>query len=245
MEEKLVAAYKKARQRLLLFDYDGVLAPIVGRPEQAAPSGQVLDLLSRLAAPTDTTVVVISGRDQATLEQWLGALPIDMSAEHGHFAKRDGKWSDGKALDMSWRDDVIAVMHMLEQEYPGSHIETKQASVVWHYRQAQKAVNEPAALERIARATAERAEVMPGKCVVDVRARGADKGEAAVRWYDMKQWDFVLCIGDDVTDEAMFAALPATAWTVKVGEGETCARLSIKAQPEIIGLLEALAVPSK
>ena len=240
MMQQIAQEYRTATSRLLLLDYDGVLAPIVSRPEQAAPSGQVRDLLSRLAAPAHTTVVVISGRDQATLEGWLGDLEIDMSAEHGHFTKENGQWSESAALDMSWRDDVDAAMREIVQEYPGSHVETKQASIVWHYRQVHDPVDETAALARITHAVAGRAEVMPGKCVIDVRARGADKGRAALHWLEMKQWDFVLSIGDDVTDEAMFAALPESAWTIKVGDGETEAAYRLETQPQVVDLLKIL-----
>lgn len=236
-----MAAYMKGKTRLLLLDYDGVLAPIVERPEQAAPTAEVRALLARLTARPGTRLVVVSGRDRETLEQWLGDISVDMSAEHGHFIKENDHWQSRAALDMSWRADVRQAMQELVEKYPGSHIEPKQASLVWHYRQVESGIDIPAALQRVQTAAAQRAEVMPGKCVIDVRAKGADKGSAVRHWYDAGHWDFVMCIGDDITDEAMFAALPGTAWTIKVGERQTGASMRLDHQAAVIDLLGALA----
>src|SRR5438132_6903173 len=80
---KIVDAYKHATKRLLLLDYDGVLAPIVPLPEQAMPSKKMFALLEKLTADTRNTCVVVSGRDHETLDEWLGNLPLAFAAEHG------------------------------------------------------------------------------------------------------------------------------------------------------------------
>ena len=237
----LAHAYRQAHSRLLLFDYDGVLALIVDRPELATPSKKLLDALAMLSKQPETKIVVVSGRDRDTLERWLGNVPIDMSAEHGHFIKEQGVWSPVTESDISWKEEVLAAMGELVEKYPGSHIETKSASVVWHYREVE-GVDEALAYERIKRAAQMRAEIMRGKCVVDVRALGADKGQAVRHWYDQKEWDFVLCAGDDVTDEAMFEALPETAWTIKIGDGPTAARFDVHGQAQILEMLEHLTL---
>lgn len=232
-------AYVAADTRLLLLDYDGVLAPITQRPEQSAPSNEVRSLIRKLSEQ-GAKIVIISGRDRETLEQWLGDLPIDLSAEHGHFRRESLAWRTSVEFDMSWRDDVYAEMKRLTAEYPGSHIETKHASLVWHYRQVMQPVDERAVRARIDRIADGRAEVMPGKFVIDVRAPGTDKGEAARHWYETASWDFAMCIGDDVTDEAMFAVLPASAWTIKVGDGSTKARFTFADQGDVVSLLKDL-----
>lgn len=240
MIDRLVEAYSAAHHRLLFFDYDGVLAPIVARPEMAVPSEEVVALLGELSIQPNTAVVVVSGRDNTTLENWLGGLNIDMSAEHGHFSRIDEVWREEAEIDLSWREDVESAMSELVVQYPGSHIETKPASLVWHYREVEAEVDEEAAKQKISLAASGRADVMSGKCVVDVRAPGADKGKAVRRWYDAGNWDFVLCIGDDVTDEAMYTALPKSAWTVKVGSGETNAEYQLDTQTEVIDLLKQI-----
>lgn len=241
MTDALVSAYKMANSKLLMLDYDGVLAPIVDRPEQAMPAPEVLKVLQQLAAQTGVKIVIISGRDRKTLEGWLGMLPVDMSAEHGHFYKESGAWRAALEADMTWRADVEAVMQQLVSDFPGSHIELKQASLVWHYRQVRVPIDAAAVRQRLEQAARGRAVCMPGKRVMDVRAPGTDKGQAARHWYERGSWDFVLCIGDDVTDEAMFTALPESAWTIKVGSGQTSARLRFEHQVEVVALLNHLA----
>ena len=241
MMDTILNAYRAADSKLLLLDYDGVLAPIVSRPEQARPAAEILELLRNITAQRGVKVVIISGRDRDTLEDWLGSLPVDMSAEHGHFYKESGTWRSATSSDMAWTEDVEAMMERLVASYPGSHIESKQMSRVWHYREATVPVDEQAAVEELTQVAHGRADVMPGKRVIDVRALGADKGEAAWHWYDPQAWDFVLCIGDDTTDEAMFAMLPDTTWTIKVGMGITRARMNINSQDEVVGLMRCLA----
>lgn len=238
--DQLLKDYTDSTDRLILLDYDGVLVPIVDRPEFASPDEEVLSLLKKLSDNAATKVVIVSGRDLETLEKWLGTVPVDMSAEHGHFRKEQGKWQGDAGLDMSWSESVHDVMLQLVDENPGSHIETKHASLVWHYRETGVAVDELAAEQRVRQAVDDRAIVMPGKRVIDVRAKGADKGSAARHWYEASAWDFVLCIGDDVTDEAMFGALPDDAWTLKVGPGPTSARSRLEGHEEVIQLLRTL-----
>jgi trehalose 6-phosphate synthase/phosphatase len=87
---RLLRAYRKSARRLLFLDYDGTLAPIVLRPEDAAPNPGLLDLLRSLAAESKNTVVIISGRDRWTLQSWLGEVGADLVAEHGAQIRRAG-----------------------------------------------------------------------------------------------------------------------------------------------------------
>ncbi|KAI9138180.1 glycosyltransferase family 20-domain-containing protein [Paraphysoderma sedebokerense] len=153
--------YQKAKRRLLMFDYDGTLTPIVKTPSAALPSPQMLRNLQLLTSDPKNTVYIISGRDQQTLETWLGSVPgVGLSAEHGCFLKKpcwvlnsktnqlDGKDSkDGMAkygkwenlteeMDLSWKKEVIDIFTYYTERTQGSFIEHKRASVTWHYRLA-------------------------------------------------------------------------------------------------------------
>mgnify|MGYP000279068421 CR=1 FL=1 len=75
--------YNQAKQRLILLDYDGTLASLKTRPENAKPAPELIATLQKLVSDPANHVVVNSGRDQFTLEKWLGNLPIAMAAEHG------------------------------------------------------------------------------------------------------------------------------------------------------------------
>lgn len=112
-EEVVVEKYKGAERRLLMFDYDGTLTPIVKDPSAAVPSEGLLKSLETLAKDPKNIVYIISGRDGAFLEEQLGHIPnLGMSAEHGCFLRAPGqsKWTSlTDDLDMDWKKDVTRI----------------------------------------------------------------------------------------------------------------------------------------
>lgn len=248
-KSQLANDYHHADSRLLLLDYDGVLAPITRLPEQAFPTAEVLDLLEKLAADTRNTCVVISGRHHSTLEDWLGKLPLDLAAEHGAQRKQaGGQWEMAVAVaSLAWKNEVRKVLQPYAAELDGAFTEEKPAAVGLHYRAVSDQRRAAAAMDRLVRELEPLAEryslrILHGKKVVEVIPGNVDKGSAARFWLDKKQWPFILAAGDDVTDEMLFQAVPAEAWSVKVGDGATAARTRVASQPEFIRLLESLVV---
>ncbi|HKB44555.1 MAG TPA: bifunctional alpha,alpha-trehalose-phosphate synthase (UDP-forming)/trehalose-phosphatase, partial [Chitinophagaceae bacterium] len=75
--------YQVAQSRCLLLDYDGTLAPFTRLPEEAIPGNELKDMLSLLATDKKNKVVIISGREAATLNKWFGNMPLTLVAEHG------------------------------------------------------------------------------------------------------------------------------------------------------------------
>jgi trehalose 6-phosphate synthase/phosphatase len=67
-----------------------------------------------------------------------------------------------------------------------------------------------------------------------------DKGSVASRLLSNGEYDFVLAVGDDKTDEDMFRALADKAVTIKIGTGNTIAQYSLSNQVEVINLLHQL-----
>jgi trehalose 6-phosphate synthase/phosphatase len=110
---KVLFQYRQAKKRLFMFDYDGTLTPIVKDPQAAIPSDRVIRTLKTLAADPSNAVWIISGRDQAFLDEWMGHIPeLGLSAEHGSFMRhpRSRDWENlTETTDMSWQSDVIDV----------------------------------------------------------------------------------------------------------------------------------------
>jgi trehalose 6-phosphate synthase/phosphatase len=77
--------------------------------------------------------------------------------------------------------------------------------------------------------------------VIEVRVSGINKGTATLHWLAQRQVDFILAIGDDWTDEDMFAVLPESAHTIRVGMVQSLARYNVRSYLEIRQLLEQLA----
>ena len=122
--ERLVA-FRAARQRVLLLDYDGTLMAFSDDPTRVAPDERLRALLRRLGSNLRTTVAVVSGRDRATLESWLGDLPVDLVAEHGVWYRGRGQdtWEMEEPLDDSWKHSVRGVLADFVDRTPGSLLE--------------------------------------------------------------------------------------------------------------------------
>ena len=135
---ELIADYHQARKRLILLDYDGTLEPIKKHPEDAKPSRATLAALKRLAKDPHNHVAVISGRDRTNLMEWLGSLPVTLVAEHGGFIRlHDQKsWRKTNQHSLSWEKKVTKLFEHYTAQTPGSFVERKEWSIVWHYRGA-------------------------------------------------------------------------------------------------------------
>ncbi|KAG1244746.1 hypothetical protein G6F68_015324 [Rhizopus microsporus] len=124
----------------MFFDYDGTLTPIVSVPTDAKPSREMLEYLQALCNDPKNHVWVVSGRDQACLEDWLGGIKnLGLSAEHGCFWKAAGsnQWMNVlEDIDMSWKKDVTEIFDYYTERTEGSFVEHKKSSITWHYRMA-------------------------------------------------------------------------------------------------------------
>jgi len=216
---KLLSQYRHAEKRLFMFDYDGTLTPIVKDPAAAIPSDRVIRTLKTLAADPANSVWIISGRDQAFLDEWMGHIPeLGLSAEHGSFMRQplSDEWVNlTEKEDMSWQQEVIDVFQHYTDKTQGSFIEQKKIALTWHYRKADPEFGAFQAREcqkQLERTVAKKydVEVMTGKANLEVRPRFVNKGEIAKRLvleYGDAPPEFVLCLGDDFTDEDMFRSL--------------------------------------
>ncbi len=243
---RMRAEWTDARARLLLLDYDGTLMPFDPDPQRVVPDPELLTLLTELAAQPRTRVVVISGRDRTTLQQWLGHLPISFVAEHGVWMRdAAGEWRLPLPLRNDWKRELHPVLELFVRRTPGSFIEEKEYSLVWHWRRADAALGADRARELAAHlrfmVTNTDLQVLEGNRVIELKNAGADKGTAAARLLDEQPADFILAIGDDRTDEDTFRALPWSAWMVKVGEAATSrARFSVDSPAAVRAALRAL-----
>ena len=120
---KLLYTYRAAKRRLFMFDYDGTLTPIVKDPQAAIPSDRVLRTLKTLASDPANQVWIISGRDQAFLEEWMGHIPeLGLSAEHGSFMRppKQEEWVNlSEKEDMSWQGEVLTVFQKYTEKTQG------------------------------------------------------------------------------------------------------------------------------
>jgi trehalose 6-phosphate synthase/phosphatase len=245
-EKDLQLHYGKAQSRLLLFDYDGTLVPIAKYPHLAVPEKNTLELLQALARDERNTVVVISGRNKESLQEWFGSFSIDLVAEHGTcFRSAGNDWEKLTTLSTVWKKKVLEVMNVYADRCPGSFVEEKEWSVAWHFRNADQELGFIRSRELHHRlselATHLDFQVTEGKKLIEARPRGIDKGQAALKWIAAQPWNYILAIGDDRTDEDLFRALPPEANSIRVGLVHTSARFNFKVQKDVIRFLSGLA----
>lgn len=241
---ELISQFQKSQRRLLLLDYDGTLVPFSEKPEEAKPGEELIRLLQELANNPKNGVVLISGRDKDTLERWFGGLEIGLVAEHGVRIKERGKEWETEALRSDWKRQLRPILELWMDRTPGSFIEEKGYSLVWHYRKADPGLGELRARElegNLSGLTANlNLHVLEGSKVIEVKNASIDKGRAASRWISRKGWDFIMAIGDDRTDEDLFKALPPTAWSLKVGFSASAAKFNLGSSGEATALLKEL-----
>jgi trehalose 6-phosphate synthase/phosphatase len=240
------ANYGKAKKRIFFFDYDGTLVPIVRDPSEAIITKEVKDLVADLAK-TDT-VVIISGRDRKFLEGVLGDLPVHLVAEHGALIRTKGhtEWVLNPAYKEDWKDSIRAILDLYVKRCPGAFVEEKETSLAWHFRTAD---DQEYALRRAQELAWQlksfiepelNLQIIEGNMVIEVKKTAFNKGTSANGFLEQGDYDFILAMGDDTTDEDMFSALPTSAYTIKVGDALSVAKKHIKNQYAVFELLNSL-----
>lgn len=235
--------YTQAGKRLIFLDYDGTLAAIKPRPEDAAPTPELLALLQQLTNDPLNKVVINSGRDHLTLEQWLGNLPVSMAAEHGAFYKENGLWHKN-ACDMEWSAGLLSILQMFVSKTPHSHLEIKETALAWHYRESDAWLGSLRA-QQLANALVsvcirQNLQIIQGDKVVEIKSPDHNKGSEVKRMMSSANYDFIMALGDDTTDEDMFQALPNDAITIKIGNISEVAHYNLPTQSAVLPFIKAM-----
>lgn len=249
-EEMIKRAYAESKNRVLFLDYDGTLVGFHSNIHLARPDEELYNLLDFLCADPCNKVVLISGRDYQTLEEWLGNLKIDMIAEHGAWTKvYGGQWQTTIALTDDWKKEVLPVLNTYTDRTPGSFIEEKTYSLVWHYRRTDEGLGELRANEltnNLKYFVSDRGlQILQGNKVIEVKNAEINKGKAVLNWVEHQQPELIIAIGDDYTDEDIFKALPEDAYTIKVGSNISSAKFYVNSHREVRRLLKALLLTAE
>jgi len=236
-----------APRLVLLLDYDGTLVPLAPTPEQAIPDQRLFELLAHLAARPRTAVHLVSGRRHETLERWFGHLPVGLHAEHGFWSRQPGApWTAAPLEAGPWREASLTVLRRASERTPGTFVEEKSPGLAWHYRTADPELGtrrvRELALELSSVLSGSPAELLPGDTVLEIRPRGVNKGRAvALVSLAAEPGTLFLAMGDDRTDEDLFAALPEGSLAVHVGASPSRAPIRIADVAAARAMLEAVA----
>ena len=223
-------------------DYDGTLAAIVDDPSQAVPVRESIVALRALATLGSTHAAVISGRSLADLAA-LSSLDGQVMLVGSHGSEFDQDFVRSLTRQqVELRHQVLDEMHRIAARDPQFRIETKPASVAFHYRNVADTVAEPAVQELLAgAATWAEVRVKAGKKVLELTVVDTSKGEAIDAMRHRVGATAVVYFGDDVTDEDAFVRLHGPDVSVKVGDGLTAATYRISDPIEVARRLARLA----
>ncbi|MCO5614346.1 hypothetical protein L7F22_068625 [Adiantum nelumboides] len=234
--EHITSAYRRTTNRVILLDYDGTMVPC--NSIDKTPSSDIISVLNALCADTNNVVFIVSGRSRHVLHDWFSSCRyLGLSAEHGYFNRwhQDGQWeSSGHVADFSWKEDADPDFGSWQAKELLDHLESMLA-------------NKPVA-------------VKSGHQIVEVKPQGVSKGIVAEELLLSmvkrgKPPEFVLCIGDDRSDEDMFESIAhsmegfpqiplAEVFACTVGQKPSKAKYYLEDTVEVVKMLQALTAPS-
>ncbi|KAI4377255.1 hypothetical protein MLD38_014915 [Melastoma candidum] len=239
--DRLVSAYGRTNNRLILLDYDGTLLPKTSINKR--PSSQVISILDRLSSDPNNVVFIVSGRGKDSLSSWFETCEkLGLSAEHGYFTRwsKDLPWETcALTTDFNWKNIAAPVMDQYTEATDGSFIETKETALVWHHQEADPHFGGFQAKELLDHLESvlanEPVVVKRGQHIVEVKPQ----------------------VGDDQSDEDMFESIAGTfsnplttahtaeVFTCTVGQKPSMAKYYLDGVGQVLRLLEVVAEAAK
>ncbi|KAF4394662.1 hypothetical protein CsatB_001106 [Cannabis sativa] len=264
--DHIVSSYSRSKNRAILLDYDGTVMPQTSINK--VPSPTVISTINMLCADDKNSIFVVSGRGRDSLGKWFSPChKLGIAAEHGYYMRwsADKDWQIcGPCNDFGWIQIVEPVMKQYTESTDGSYIEKKESAIVWHHRDADPSFGSCQAKELLDHLESvlanEPVAVKSGQFIVEVKPQGVSKGLVAENIFTTmnengRQADFVLCVGDDRSDEDMFEIIGSamssgvlsnnsSVFACTVGQKPSKAKYYLDDTAEVINMLEALAEES-
>lgn len=257
--EHITSAYKRTTSRVILLDYDGTMMPQTSIDK--TPSPEVVTILNTLCNDPKNAVFIVSGRGRRELSGWFSPCKnLGIAAEHGYFYRwqRENDWEVCVHVsDFAWKHVVEPIMNLYTESTDGSFIESKESAIVWHHRDADPDFGSWQAKELLDHLESvlanEPVEVKSGEHIVEVKPQGVSKGLVVEKLLALmvsrgSPPDFVLCIGDDRSDEDMFKSIAegsgfpiAEIFACTVGRKPSKAKYYLEDIVDVIQMLHGLA----
>ncbi|KAK8575110.1 hypothetical protein V6N13_033658 [Hibiscus sabdariffa] len=264
--DHIVSVYLRSKNRAILLDYDGTIMPQTSHNK--TPSAEIISIINTLSGDTKDTVFVVSGRGKDSLSKWFSPCKkLGIAAEHGYFMRwsSNDEWEVcGQNSEFGWKEMAEPVMQLYTESTDGSSIESKESALVWHHQDADPGFGSSQAKEMLDHLESvlanEPVAVKAGRFIVEVKPQGVSKGLVAEKVITTmsengKQADFVLCIGDDRSDEEMFEIISSAissgilssktnVFACTVGQKPSKAKYYLDDPAEVLVMLKALAEAS-
>jgi len=274
--QQALLSYRQAGHRAILLDWGGTLTPAdtgfydARDAEKYEVPESVLVVLRALCTDPNNHVMILSGLHRDKVQSAFGSVPnLSLAAEHGfHYRIKSGQWQQLlPGVNTNWRDVAEAIVNVYTTRTSGSFMQKKGSSIVWNHQHADPEFGAMQARELQYHLqgvlTAFPVNVRVGKGYVEACPKGINKGAMAERAIDIasaadgrdahggaSSLDFVMCIGDDSSDELMFHALHSkfgqrptdlALFTVTVGRKPSEASSYLGDHTEVVELLKMLS----
>lgn len=209
-------------------DVDGTLINIADTPDAVVVDRTLLKLIGDLHSASGGALALVSGRMISDLQNRTGFAKLPIAGLHG-LERRDGAgrlWIHAAAPTS--KSAIKAALEPVVGRHPGLILEDKGLTLALHYRQAPTlAAYVHRLMGQLASLHGPDLELQRGKCVVEIKPAGIDKGSAVAEY--LAEFPFkgrrAVFIGDDLNDEHGFAEVNRQGGvSIKVGRGPSCAR---------------------
>lgn len=234
---------KLLTKRLAFFlDFDGTLTPIVEHPDNVKVSDDLKNLLKQLSIYCDNAVAIVTGRTIASIDGLLYPLKLPVAGTHGAEWRLQNETISNASLDGDI-NDIAKEIDLLLQRFPLVWFENKRYSLAIHYRNVPN--YKEALLKEINKLISQYPALatLHGKMVIEIKNSNVNKGHALQQYMRKAPFKdrYPVAIGDDLTDESAFRmANKLGGYSIKIGEGKTCAKHRLTDPKQLISWFEML-----
>lgn len=231
-------------QLAIFTDFDGTLVELAATPDAVEVADTLTDQLQRAIDELGSAFAVLTGREISDIDRFLAPLHLPIAGAHGTQRRRaDGFLETVDPAAILGAEQITTALEALVIAHPALILESKEGAVALHYRQAPELEDAVRTAMQEAIASLPEFALVPGKMVLEARPRAANKGEALRAF--MREEPFLgrtpIFIGDDVTDEdAFIAAQDLGGVGIKLGDGDTAARMRIPDVASVHALIRGL-----
>jgi trehalose 6-phosphate phosphatase len=211
----------------IFLDFDGTLVELQDSPDDVRVDAATLQFLERLRDKAGRALALVSGRDIHVIDRLLHPLVLPVAGVHGLQRRDAAGYLHTPSIDPCMMEAIATKMEAAFRDEPGIFIERKTGAVALHYRLRPDFEKRCQALaEQVVRNRPE-LQLMAGKMVCEIRLQGFNKGAVIEAFLNERPFKGrkPIFAGDDVTDEAGFAAVNACdGISIKIGSGPTTAK---------------------
>ncbi len=249
LTRQISTSYAQSHNRLIMLDYEGTLVDYPSPDYDGTPGSEVRDILRRYCEEKDNHVLLTSDLRAVDLERWFGDLPMSIVAEQGACFKGEyGGWQRSQPAQ-PWSEGLLSVLKMFVEKTPHAYLERQDTVLIWHYEQTDTWLGDLRAGQLIRTlyliCQQQRLQIMQGNRALEIKPVGFTNGAEVKQMVYGNDYDFILSLSNEKTDDELFCSLPEDAVTVKVGETSEYARFNIPIRRDTISFLEEVLEQSK